>query len=42
MPLKKGIEPDARDIARADKLREEFDNLPALAFDKLDGSGIKY
>jgi protein arginine kinase len=32
-----GIEPDARDIARADKLREEFDNFPTLAFDKLDG-----
>lgn len=30
-----GIEPDARDIVRADKLRQEFDNLPALAFDKL-------
>lgn len=33
---KEGIEPDARDIARADKLREEFANLPALAFDKLE------
>jgi protein arginine kinase len=30
-----GIEPEARDIARADKLREEFNSLPALAFDKL-------
>ena len=30
-----GIAPDARDIARADKLRKEFSNLPALDFDKL-------
>jgi hypothetical protein len=30
-----GIAPEARDIARADKLRQEFSNLPALAFDKL-------
>jgi hypothetical protein len=30
-----GIAPDVRDIARADKLRQEFSNLPALAFDKL-------
>lgn len=34
-----GIEPEARDIARADKLREEFNNLPSLAFDKLDKQG---
>lgn len=30
-----GIAADARDIARADKLRQQFSNLPALAFDKL-------
>ncbi len=30
-----GIEPEARDIARADKLREEFSRLPPLAFDKV-------
>lgn len=30
-----GIEPDARDLSRADKLREEFARLPALAFDKI-------
>jgi protein arginine kinase len=30
-----GIEPEARDIARADKLREEFRHLPPLAFDKV-------
>ena len=30
-----GIAPEARDIVRADKLRQEFSNLPALAFDKL-------
>jgi protein arginine kinase len=30
------IDPYARDIARADKLREQFSNLPALVFDKLD------
>lgn len=29
------IEPEARDVARADKLREEFGALPALDFDKL-------
>jgi protein arginine kinase len=33
---KAGVEPSARDIARADKLREEFNNLPALTFDKVD------
>ena len=30
-----GIEPELRDIARADKLREEFCHLPPLAFDKI-------
>ncbi len=35
---KEGIEPDARDIARADRLREEFTNIPTLAFDKLKDS----
>jgi protein arginine kinase len=32
----KDIEPDARDITRARKLRAEFINLPALDFDKLE------
>jgi protein arginine kinase len=36
---KAGIEPDARDIARADKLRKEFNHLPPLAFDKLEDLG---
>lgn len=36
---KAGIEPDARDIARADKLREEFNTLPPLAFDKVNDLG---
>ena len=31
-----GIEPDARDICRARKLREELVTLPALNFDKID------
>ncbi len=31
-----GIEPDARDIARAAQLRQAFRNLPALVFDKLE------
>ena len=31
-----GIEADARDRARASILRQEFDNLPAISFDKLD------
>ncbi|MGB0408807.1 MAG: protein arginine kinase [Opitutales bacterium] len=30
-----GIDPDARDVTRADKLREEFKDLPALDFDKV-------
>jgi len=30
-----GIEPDARDVCRATKLREELGSLPALDFDKL-------
>ncbi len=30
-----GIAPEARDVARADKLREEFNQLPSLAFDKV-------
>lgn len=30
-----GIEPDARDLSRADKLREEFNQLPSLDFDKV-------
>ena len=30
-----GIDPDARDVTRADKLREEFLSLPALDFDKV-------
>ena len=34
-----GIESDARDIARANKLREKFTSLPPLAFDKLDEKG---
>jgi len=34
-----GIESDARDIARANKLRENFSSLPPLAFDKLDEKG---
>lgn len=31
-----GIEPEARDVARANKLREEFTKLPALSFDKVN------
>lgn len=34
-----GIEPDARDLCRADKLREEFTRLPALDFDKVKDLG---
>lgn len=30
-----GIEPEARDITRAEKLREEFSRMPSLDFDKL-------
>ena len=30
-----GIEPDARDLCRADKLRDEFSRLPGLDFDKV-------
>lgn len=30
-----GIKPELRDIARADKLREEFRHLPPLTFDKI-------
>jgi len=33
-----GIEPELRDIARADKLREEFSHLPPLIFDKIGES----
>ncbi|MDP4879756.1 MAG: ATP--guanido phosphotransferase, partial [Opitutales bacterium] len=29
------IDPEARDLARADKLRKEFSNLPPLSFDKV-------
>ncbi|WP_269523391.1 protein arginine kinase [Coraliomargarita parva] len=36
---KSGIEPEARDITRANKLREEFGKLPALTFDKIDDLG---
>lgn len=32
---KEGIDPENRDLARADKLREEFMRLPALDFDKV-------
>lgn len=32
---KEGIEPDARDLCRADKLREEFKQFPSLDFDKV-------
>ena len=31
-----GIKPDARDLCRADILREEFSRLPALDFDKVN------
>lgn len=31
-----GIEPEARDLGRADKLRREFNQLPALDFDKVN------
>lgn len=31
-----GIEPSARDLGRADKLREEFSKLPSLDFDKVN------
>ena len=31
-----GIEPEARDVARAKKLREEFVKLPTLSFDKVN------
>lgn len=31
-----GIEPEVRDIMRADQLRKAFNNLPALAFNKLN------
>ncbi len=31
-----GIEPDARDLCRADKVREEFARLPSLNFDKVN------
>jgi protein arginine kinase len=34
-----GIEPDARDLCRADKLREEFARLPSLDFDKVKDMG---
>ena len=34
-----GIAPDARDLARADKLREEFNNMPPLDFDKIKELG---
>lgn len=34
-----GIEPDARDLCRADTLREEFAQLPSLDFDKVQKLG---
>ena len=34
-----GIKPDARDLCRADTLREEFSRLPALDFDKVKKLG---
>ena len=34
-----GIEPDARDLGRADKLRTEFAQFPSLDFDKIDELG---
>ena len=34
-----GIEPDARDLCRAETLREEFAQLPALDFDKVNKLG---
>lgn len=36
---KEGIAPEARDLARADKMREEFNNLPPLDFDKVKDLG---
>jgi protein arginine kinase len=33
-----GIEPDKRDISRAEKVRAEFSHFPALAFDKIKDS----
>jgi protein arginine kinase len=33
-----GIEPDARDLCRADKLREEFSQFPSLDFDRVSDS----
>lgn len=34
---KEDISPEARDLVRADKLRNEFRNLPPLSFDKVEG-----
>ena len=34
-----GIEPDARDLCRAETLRKEFAQLPALDFDKINNLG---
>ncbi len=33
---KKGIDPEGRDVTRANKLRAEFNKLPPLDFDKVD------